>query len=235
MKAGRTVRGEILALALLAGLPGCRAPDRPGDPQTAPGEERRGPEVVALLPVRKGPAAQDLDADEFAQILAAEWTRSAGVRVIRPGPGEAPPAVLEDALRRARGEKADVLVALTATRYDPYDPPAIGLAAQVFRAEARPLPEEAVDRLVRSASWRSGPLPLGRPAAGHWITAFERDYDARDRGVRERLRTFVRERTSGDSAFDGEREFLAVQPRYLQFVAGEIVRDLLRALSGDGP
>ncbi len=74
-----------------------------------------------------------------------------------------------------------------------------------------------VDRLLQSASWQRGPFPLSRRGAGHALAAFEEVYDARDRNTRKRLTSYA-ERTSLR-----ESDFLAIQPRYLEFVSNQII------------
>ena len=60
--------------------------------------------------------------------------------------------------------------------------------------------------------------------AGHWIAAFEEIYDSHDGRTRSELIAYARKQVEGDSAFAHEREFLAVQSRYLQFVSSRVVR-----------
>lgn len=191
--------------------------------------------VVAVLPFTAGPGIRDADTGGFADIFASEWVRVAGVRVVRPRGAEAPSAGLEDALRLAREAKADAFVTASVTDYDPYEPPRIGISVQFFRVEARPVSDSEVDRLVQSASWRTGPLRVGREGAGHWITAFERVYDARDRRVRDRLMDYSCAQGGRDTAFDRGREFLAVQPKYMQFVSDQVIREILRTSRNDDP
>lgn len=179
--------------------------------------------LVAVLPFVDETGRAGFDADAFGEILANEFVKASGVRAIRPvhlraalEPGEKI-ATVRDAVRLARRAGADTVLACAVTDYDPYDPPRIAVHAQLLRVEARSLSADAVDRLIQSASWHKGPLPLTRDAAGHARAAFEEVYDARDAGTRGLLATYAARTMTRES------EFLAVQPRYLQFVSNQII------------
>lgn len=204
----------LLALALAAG---CRtAPD-------AAAPERHEMRLVAILPFVDETGNSSFDGEAFGAILASEFVKAAGVRAIRPAqiraaltPGEQL-RTMDDALRVARRLGADTVLACAITDYDPYDPPRVAVHAQLLRADARMLSAADVDRLVQSASWQRGPLSLSRDRAGNAIAAFEEVYDARDRGTRRLLSAYA-DRTSLR-----ESEFLAIQPRYLEFVSSQII------------
>lgn len=191
-----------------------------------PGTADARPAPVVAVLAEADPAAP-ADAAEFAQILALELLREARARVIRPGSGEgAFPHRDEDLVRRARALGADAVIAAALVDCDPYDPPRLALRVQLFRATPREMSGEEIDRLVGSASWRKGPVALSPQGAAYAAAAFEAVYDARDEEVRAELRAFARRRGRGDSAFPEEREFLAVQSRYFEFVAHQVVRRL---------
>jgi hypothetical protein len=207
--------------AILLVFAGCTAPAAPEPP---PLEAERPPVVAVLAGAESTTPA---DPAEFAQILASELARAGGVRVLRPRPGEgALPATDADLVRKARALGADAVIAAALVECDPYDPPRLGVRVQLFRAAAREVSGEEVDRLVRSASWRKGPVALSRAGAAHAAAAFEAVFDAREEGVRAALREFARRRGGPDSAFPGEGEFLAVQSRYFEFVAHQVARRL---------
>jgi hypothetical protein len=206
-------RTLMLALALLAG---CQSPA----PQAS---ERREIRLVAVLPFFDETGNSSFDGEAFGAILASELVKASGVRAIRPAqiraalnPGEQIRSV-DDAIRVARRLGADTVLACAVTDYDPYDPPRVAVHAQLLRAESRSMSAEDVDRLIQSASWQKGPLPLSRAKAGHALAAFEEVYDARDRNTRRQLTTYA-ERTALR-----ETDFLAVQPRYLEFVSNQII------------
>ncbi len=184
--------------------------------------------VVAVLPFVNRSGVR-FDDDEFANILASEAVKAGAGRVIRPAqiraaaqPGESL-RTADDALRIGRRMRADVVIACAITDYDPYDPPKVGIATQVLRVAAGAMSGQDLDRLLQSASWQRGPLALSRSGAAHAMAAFEAVYDAQDPETRRALRAYAHGR---ESAFVGEREFLAVQSRYLQFVSAQVLQRL---------
>jgi len=206
-------RTLTLALALLAG---CQS-------SAPPPSERHEIRLVAILPFFDETGNSSFDGEAFGAILASEFVKASGVRVIRPAqiraalnPGEKVLSI-DDALRVARRLGADTVLACSVTDYDPYDPPRVAVHAQLLRAESRAMSAEDVDRLIQSASWQKGPLPISRAKAGHALAAFEEVYDARDRSTRRLLSSYA-ERTSLR-----ETDYLAIQPRYLEFVSNQII------------
>lgn len=175
--------------------------------------------VVAVLPVLGDSAV----AEDLTRALASELMRS-GVRVVRAAPAGRSAA---EVLASARQARADVAVVAAITDFDPYEPPRAGVSIQVLRSAARALSDAEVDRLVGSPSWRRGPVALSRSDARHWSGAVERVFDAHDRGVRSRIAAYAEGRASREGAFDGPREILAVSARFMEFVAHEIVLELL--------
>lgn len=221
-----------LAAVVLALAAGCGHEDRAAhDPD--------GPEigVVAVLPF-VNQTATPFDADEFANILASEFVKLGHVRVIRPAQIRAvsadPIATADDAIRVGRRLKADAILACAVTDYDPYDPPKVAVSTQFLRVAAGPGSGKDLDRLLQSASWRRGPLTMSRDRAGHALAAFEQVWDAHDDRTRRALRAYARKRESDDSGFPREREFLAVQSRYLQFVSAQVVSRTLELMADHG-
>lgn len=220
------IRGPVVGLGLLLAAAGCRAP-APASPATS-----TSPRVIAVLPVTCTEGVRDVDLDRFTDIFSSEWVKVAGVRAVRPSRGSEPvptSPTLDEALRLAREAKADAFVAASLTSYDPYDPPQIGISLQYFRVQSRPLSDSEVDRLVQSASWRRGPMPLSREKAGHWVASIERIYDADDRDVRDRLARYAREKAGGEPGASRERDILAIQPKYMQFVSNQVIHEILDA------
>jgi len=221
-------RLTILALTWAAGC-------TPIAPREEPRAEIR---VVAVLPFLDQTSGSSFDADEFANILASELVKIAGVRVVRPAQiraglesGESLGSV-NDVVRIGRRVHADAVLACAITDYDPYDPPKVGISVQFLRVAAHPITSQDLDRMLQSASWKHGPLPMSRDKAGHVLALFEDVYDAHDGRTRSDLISYARKQTESDSAFIHEREFLAVQSRYLQFVSSRVVQ---RAWESHGP
>jgi len=206
----------VKRLALLILLAGCAE---------VPPEEPPTPiRVVAVLPFADQTGGSAFDADEFANILASELARAANVRVIRPAQIRAAGEEIssaDDAVRIGRRVKADAVLACAITEYDPYDPPKVAIAAQFLRVSGGPLSSRDLDRVLQSGSWRRGPLSMSRTGAAHAVAAFEEVYDSREKGTRSALRQYLEGRV------ETEREVLAVQSRYLQFVSNRMISRVL--------
>ena len=175
--------------------------------------------VIAVLPFADRTGG-GFDGDEFANILASELVK-AGFRVIRPAQIGAPVTTADEAIRIARQHRADVILACAITEYDPYDPPKVAISAQFLRVEAGPRSGDDLDRMLQSGTWHRGPLSMSRDRAGHALAAFEEVYDSRDRETRRALHEYVEGRA------ESEREILAVQSRYLQFVSNRMIQRVL--------
>ena len=177
------------------------------------------PRLVAVLPFFDETGRSSFDADEFGGILANEFVKATGARVLRPShlrTGE-PIATIADAIRAARKLGADTVIACAVTDYDPYDPPRIALHVQVLKTEPRTLSTKDLDVLLQSASWKKGPLTMTRDGAAHAQVAFEAVFDARDAGTRRLVADYSQR--SGTR----ETEILAVQSRWMQFVSSQIL------------
>jgi hypothetical protein len=222
------------AALVLAWLAGCAAPpESEGDPLS-------GIRVIAVLPFADQTGGASFDAEEFANILASELVKVGGVRVIRPAQiraafeaGEALHTA-DDAIRIGHRVRADAVLACAITDYDPYDPPKVAVSAQLLRVAAGPISNRDLDRLLQSASWRRGPLTMSRDRAGHAMAAFEEVYDAHDKQTRTALHAYAQGQIGSDSAFLREREFLAVQSRYMKFVSSQLIYRALEMLSAHG-
>ncbi|HZE97177.1 MAG TPA: hypothetical protein VE981_09120 [Planctomycetota bacterium] len=178
--------------------------------------------LVAILPFFNETGGSSFDAEEFGGILASEFVKAWGVRVVRPAHLRAassePIVTVEDAVRVARTLGADAVLACAVTDYDPYDPPRIGVHVQLLRTEGQSLSAKDLDGLLQSASWKKGPLAMTPAGAAHAIAAFERVYDAREAAVRAQVAGFAQRLSIRPS------EVLAVQSRYLQFVSTQILQ-----------
>ena len=157
--------------------------------------------------------------DPLIDLVADELVRSRNARVVRVDPG----ADAVSAAAAARALRADRVLAIKVLRHDPYDPPRTTVAVEVLRSDRRSVSGGELDRLVSSASWQSAPLPLGKDGAGHAVAAFEVVLDARDPSTRTWLSAYAETRRSPDGAWSGLSEFLAVEARWMEFVAHVVV------------
>ena len=222
-------RAAARVLILAAGCAGSSSTSSEAPPSTPLRDVR----TLAVLPVYNQTGQPTFDGEEFGTVLATELLKVPGYRVVRPAAlraaGQTVPRTAEEALRLGRTLKADAVLVVAVTDHQPYDPPRIAVSVQLFRTSPRGMSGSELDRLVESASWKRGPLEMSADKAGHWIAAFEELFDAREERVRGKIRQYARTEHESDSGFLEEREFLAVQSRFFQFVSSQILR---RALEG---
>jgi hypothetical protein len=217
-----------IALAALVLLGGCALES--GKYKSYPPNPYPDLHVVAVLPFINQTRELRLDVIEMANLLANEITKFEGFRVVRPmqivSAGGGIPTSSEEALRWGRAAKADAVLVVAVTDYDPFEPPRIALSLQFLRVQGRSISSADIDKIVQSASWRRGPLAMGRDKAPNWIDAFETVYDAHEERIRKELVAYSQAQVDSDSPFTREREFMAVQSRWLQFVSNQILNRL---------
>lgn len=185
-------------------------------------------QTVAVLPVANH-TSQEVDAEEFANILSDELLKFGGFRVVRPaqiraqaGQGERFNS-LEDVLRLAARLKADAVLAAAVTNYDPYYPPRLALSVQLLRTKSRSVRSEDIDRMVQSASWNRGPIPVSADKAGNVVAVFEEVYDAQADHLRDEVAAYSRVQSQGEQPFAEGAEFLMIQNRFWQFVSTQAI------------
>jgi hypothetical protein len=210
-----------------------------GSPFKAAPRPQENVRVVAVIPFQNGALDARFDGADFANILSSEIAKLEGFRAIRPQDLKRAMETgedvnrLEDALRAARQSKADAILAVNVTGYDPYDPPHIAISVQLLAAHPRSLSGAELDAIVQAGSWRRGPFSLTRDSAGHALAAFETVFDAREERTRRKLSSYAQANGAGDSSLPPEREFLAVQSRYLQFVSAQVLNRLFERAAAE--
>ena len=128
--------GVLLGACLLVGCGGSRVRVEP----VRLVNRELGPLTVAIAPALNLSGSRDFDANRLADIMAGELAHADDVAVIPvsrvlqvlavQGAGriESP----EHALEVARLVGADALLVFAVTDYDPYDPPRVGISAQLY-------------------------------------------------------------------------------------------------------
>lgn len=219
--------------ALLAlGLAACHLPS--GKYRTYPSNPDGDVRKIVVLPFMNQTDDAKLDTGGFANIFSSELVKFPGFEVIRPQVAMAAVEegksirTLEDAIAVGRRLKADAIIAVAVTDHSPYDPPRTALAVQVLWTSARSVSSLEIDRLVVSASWRVGPLPMSRERAGHLLDAFEEIWDAHNKTVREEVVAYSDSQEGEDTAYRDGHQFLAIQERWMQFVSNQAINRFIR-------
>ena len=128
---------------------------------------------------------------------------------------------------------ADALLVPTVTIYDPYDPPKVGAALQLFPRggsllrPAGAMDMDAVRKLARSARIDQ---PLAMPPLPRAFAQEAGMYDASHGSVRAALDAYARGRNDPDAPAVGREKFLLSMDAYGGFVYHELLYDLLAGL-----
>jgi hypothetical protein len=188
---------------------------------------------VAVAPALNFSGSSDFDREAVADLMASELSHVDGFEVIpvsrvlavlawqeREGI-ESPTHALE--VRQALG--ADAILVFAVTEYDPYIPPVVGIAAQLYGT----FPGEAftgVDpvRVSRSAA------PLSeRPVASsnEPLAQTTRVFNAAHEPTAVEVKAFAKLRDADESPF-GWRKYMVSQQHYLRFCCQATIKELVQ-------
>ncbi len=154
--------------------------------------------------------------DTIAVNRVVSAMRSLGLRSI---------ASANDAMQLAETLNVDALVVGTVTAFDPYPPPTLGMAVQVFSRSSQPTGGQLdPNALVRAPS--APAVAMGAVGASRATAQASGVFDARNHTTLGLLRKFAAGRTEPNSAY-GTEEYLMDIELYTQFVSYWLIHDLL--------
>lgn len=188
--------------------------------------------TIAVAPALNVSGSADLDSNRAGDLMASELSYADGISVI---PVSRVLAALADqdrqrvespghALELARIVGADAILVFAITEYDAYEPPVIGIAAQLYGQ----LPGARTTRFDSVADTRRG-SPRQASAGRSSLTPLaqaERVYDASHQWVSQEVKRFAKRRSADQSPF-GWRKYLASQQHYLRFCCYQTLRALM--------
>jgi hypothetical protein len=228
-------RGSRAAAVLLAvvgglgGLAGCGPEEQASPVRIA--NAYLGPLTVAVAPALNFSGSIAFDPDAVADIMATELDAVVGIEVIPVSrvlavlgeegrDGVASPAHARSVVERLG---ADAILVFAVTEYEPYHPPVVGIAAQLYGVrrvgEAGGLDPVRLSREARPSSFEPGPETFGPLAQS------ERVYDASHRFVAEDIQEFAEQRDAGDSPF-GWQLYTESQRHFLQYCCERTLRSM---------
>ncbi len=185
--------------------------------------------TLAVAPALNHSGASDFDSIRAAEIMTSELGQFDGVTTIsvtrvlaqldEQGTTriESPSEALEIAERLG----ADGIIVFAVTEYDPYDPPVIGIAAQIYGygSDAPWFDPVGTSRQASPPQIRTGsPKPR---------VEYQRTIDARSDQVVKGIKAFAKRRNAEDSPY-GWRKYLATQEDYLRFCSFTVLCELFR-------
>lgn len=226
-------RTRQLGCTLLAGfwvLPSCMAPGRVKPVVIE--NPVIGRMTVAVAPAVNLSGSSDFDASRFADLMASELSYAQDVSVI---PVSRVLGVL--AAEGVDGVKspvhamelvgwlgADAILVFAVTEYDPYDPPSIGISAQLYGAWPRS--SGRVSDPVALGRQASGPKTVSRPAKRGALSEVQRVFDASHRAVVADIQAFAKHRNADRSPY-GWRKYVVSQQEFIRYCCNRIVGMLL--------
>jgi len=192
-----------------------------------------GPLSIAVAPVLNFSGSSDFDRDRVADLMAGELGYVDGINVV---PVSRVLAVLAQtghrevespshALDICERLGADAILVLAVTEYDPYDPPVVGITAQLYGSVPRgglagELDPVLVSRQARSVAGGVPDVPASQPVA-----QYQRVFNAEHDHVVQRVKRFARLRDAGSSPY-GWRLYLVSQEHFLRFCCAATLEGL---------
>jgi hypothetical protein len=222
----RTFRLDaVIALLVSVGASGCRST---GPVQTDYVQNIWfGHVSIAVAPAVNLSGSRDFDPNRLADLMAVELGYVQGVRVIPvsrvlgvlAAQGTAEIRSAAQAVEVAQWVGADAILVFAVTEYDPYDPPRVGISAQLYGAKSQT--DEAV----------AGAEPASQPAAKSGnepiLAETQRVFDASHAGVVSEIQEFAKHRIADDSPY-GWRKYVVTQEGFVEFCCHRTVAALAR-------
>ncbi len=193
---------------------------------------RFGAMTVAVAPAINLSGSADFDRNRFADLFASELSFAKGISVI---PVSRVLGVLaadglegvdspDRAFQVAGLLGADAILVFAVTEYDPYDPPRIGIAAQLYAAPARSR-DGTVDpnALSRQARLVKATGKVGKPGL---IAQTQKVFDASHNALVADLKAFAQHRTANNSPYSWRR-YVVSQQEFIRYCCHRTIRALL--------
>lgn len=190
-----------------------------------------GAVTIAVAPALNFSGAGDFDPSSVADLMASELSYLEGVNVI---PVSRVLAVLARQGRREIGSPshalevaetlgADAILVFAVTEYDPYNPPIMGIAAQLYGFR-RGGSLGSLDPILVSRQAKPFALRSRVPATAPLAQA-ERVFDASHDCVTGEVKAFAESRREDSGPFGWEK-YVASQRHYLRFCCHAIIKEL---------
>ena len=191
-----------------------------------------GPMTIAVAPAINLSGSTDFDPSRFADLMASELSFAEGMSVIPVSRTLGMLAVQgldqvespAHALELAGLLGADAILVFAVTEYDPYDPPTIGISAQLYGTRSRSR-DRALDpvALSRQASLAGAGAPTG---ARRILAQSQRVFDASHDSVVADIQRFAQTRR-GDRSPYGWRRYVVSQRGFIRYCCHATIRGLL--------
>jgi len=220
------VFARLLLAVAAAGFGGCTAPL---------GDAGYGlwgrPARVAVAPAQDLTGTGHLDALVLTDLLASELSRVPGLTVVPVNQtlsamaGQGWRSLSSPGQVRALGRLlgVDGVIVVGVTEYDPYEPPVVGLIAELYLVASQQVAINGEDlgRLPSPPASKPAPAEVGPARQVQMVV------DASSRGELRMLRRFARAR--GAAGRNDWQQYLRSQRKFLRYCCWRVVRALLKA------
>ena len=189
------------------------------------------PVAIAVTPALNLSGSTDFDPVVAGDVLASELSDVSGVHVIGINRVLAAMAELgltelrgpEDAIEVGKRLGVDGVLVFAVTEYDPYNPPVVGLAAQLYGVPVRDR-SGSFDAVQASRSAVLSPQAVGSESP--LLAEYQRVFDASQDAVAAEVKDFARLRRADQSPY-AWRKYLASQQHYLRFCCNSMAHRLM--------
>lgn len=222
---------RMMAYAACAVLTaGCQTSKR-AEPAFVP-NARFGLVTIAVAPAANFSGGRDFDPERFADLMAGELGYADGVTVVpvsrtlaqMTARGLGRIETTQQALELTQALGADAILVFAVTAYEPYEPPRIGLTAQLIGRSPRG--QSGMDPVALSR--QSSETGKERVAGGQGVLAqTQRVFDASHDSVIEDVRRFASIRDANASPY-GWRRYVVSQEEFIRFCCHATVRELMQ-------
>lgn len=203
----------------IAPLPGCSRPRRAQPLSIA--NPFLGTATVAVAPAVNVSGSTDFDPNRFADQMASELGFADRITVIPVSRVLGAMAVQGKDQVTSRGQAlelaelvgADAIMVFAVTEYDAFDPPRIGITAQLFGA----------------MPWHGLGEPPSDATEGQLLAQTQRVFSGANADVVEEIKGFAAQRDADESPY-GWRRYVVSQQHFMRFCCHATIRSLL---SGD--
>lgn len=224
----------LLVVVAVAVVSGC-APRRrvPATTATIPNRLQR-PITIAVAPAINQSGSTDFDPNRFADRMASELSYASGTTVIpvsrvlaeMMASGSDRIQTAAQAMEISRAVGADAILVFSVTDYEPYDPPRVGISAQLFGSGIGP----NVGGLDPVALSRAGRLPGSSSATRRGrrrvLAETQHVFDASHEAVVADIKRYAALRGANESPF-GWRRYVVSQQGFVQYCCYATIQELL--------
>ena len=197
----------------------------------------RGVETIVVAPAMNPSTSTDIEMIEFTNALASELQQVEGLNVVPIGrvyqylssQKMATVGSVEEAKALAEVFKAQATIVAAITEYDPYDPPRMGLAVQLYAVSPLPAPTGTPGFDPVAASRSAVPFEVTDDLKNRPRDDVQRIFSGRSLETEKLAQLYAKRRMADDTPF-GWRRFLIDQREFQRLCCYGVIREMLGEL-----